>query len=372
MEFEIEQGRFLSALNLAQTVADRRATMPVLANVLLRAHVGEGKAPGRVTCMTTDMTIALTETLEADVRKAGSLTLGARHLHAVVRSLPDGKLRVTALDNHYAHIVAGKSEFRLMGMPETDFPQPPEAKGAKRFAVPAHLLADLIHKTAFSVSTDEARVNLNGALFESTGQEIVAVSTDGHRLTKLALPFVGLELPGKGVVVPRKGLLELRKVLERVQGDVQLTVTEQHLFVGTDEFTLSIKLNAVTFPPYQQVIPKQYQRRVVVARDVWLSALKRVSELAPEKTATVRVEIAEGTVRLTADNPDLGVARDEIEGELEGEALTAGFNARYLIEAAEAVDTNKLALQFQGELDPCVVVPVDGPDFVAVVMPMRI
>jgi len=372
MEFEIEQDRFLSALALAQTVADRRATMPVLANVLIRAHVGEGKSPGRVTCMATDMTIALTETLEADVRKPGSLTLGARHAYAVVRSLPGGRLRVTALDNHYAHIVAGKAEFRLMGMPETDFPQPPEVKGAKHFAVPAHLLSDLIHKTAFSVSTDEARMNLNGALFESTGQEIVAVSTDGHRLTKLALPFVGLELPGKGIIVPRKGLLELRKVLERVQGDVQLTATEQHLFVGTDDFTLSIKLNTVAFPPYQQVIHKQYQRRVTVQREAWLAALKRVSALAPEKTATVRVEVTEGTVRLMADNPDLGIARDELEGELEGEPLVAGFNARYLIEAADAVDTPKLALQFQGELDPCVVVPVDGPDFVAVVMPMRI
>ena len=370
MELEIDQARLLSALALAQTVADKRSTMPVLANVLLRAT-----SAGHLVCIATDMMIGLTESMPATVKSTGSVTVGVKHLHGVVRTLPPGSVRLRGLDNHWVQLVAGRSEFKLMGMPESDFPELPEAgKGKKALTfveVPAHVLSDLIAKTQFSVSTDEARVNLNGVLFECDGQSATMVSTDGHRLSRYTARFPGPALD-KGIIIPRKGMLEIRRMLDRVQGDVGLAVGEQHLFVRAEELAMSVKLNAVQFPPYRAVIPTSHQRRVTVPREELLGALRRAEVMAPEKTATVRLSLTKGKLELTADNPDLGVAHQELSIDYDGEALVAGFNARYLIEILEVIDGTECALEFQGELDPCVIKPVDGPDLLGVVMPMRI
>lgn len=373
MEFEIDQARFLNALALAQTVADKRSTMPVLANVLLRAS-----SEGQLVCCATDMMTSVTESIPAEIKSTGSLTVGVRHLHGVIKTLPSGDLTFKGLDNHWAQILAGKSEFKLMGMPETDFPKLPQAETGARGGKPVkfttiagHVLADLINKTQFSVSNDEARVNLNGVLFECDAETATMVSTDGHRLTKFTCPMEGPPLD-QGIIIPRKGMLEIRRVVDRVQGEVELGIGDGHLFLRAGELALSVKLNNVTFPPYKQVIPTAHERRVVLPRDELLGALRRAEVMAPEKTATVRLTLSEGKLELTADNPDLGVAHQELGVDYEGEELVAGFNARYLMEVLDAIAGDEVALEFQGELDPCVVKPVDGPDFLGVVMPMRI
>jgi DNA polymerase III subunit beta len=370
MEFEIDQVRFLSTLALAQTVADKRSTMPVLANVLI-----ETTEDGKVRCSATDMMIGLVETMPADVKSSGSITVAVRHLHGVIRTLAPGPVRVKGLDNHWVQILSNKSEFKLMGMPESDFPELPEpargGKGPKFVEIPAHAFADLVQKTAFSVSADEARVNLNGVLFECDGRTGTMVSTDGHRLTKLSVPLSGPKLD-KGVIIPRKGMLEAKRVLERISGSVEIAFSDTHLFVRAESLSLSIKLNQVTFPPYKAVIPTSHQKAAQMPREDLLSALRRAEVMAPEKTATVRLKLSNGQLELTADNPDLGVAHQELAVDYEGDSLTAGFNARYLIEALDVMDTDEVRLEFQGDLDPCVVKPVGGTDFLAVVMPMRI
>ena len=368
MEFEIDQSRFLAALGLAQTVADKRSNnIPILANVLLRAT-----KDNKLVCSATDMMISVTETIPVEVKTPGALTLGVRYLHNVVRTLPAKPLRIKGLENHWAQLNVGRSEFKLMGQAPGDFPELPDpTRGVKFTQVSGHAFADLIQKTQFSVSTDEARVNLNGVLFESNGELGTMVSTDGHRLTKLSLPLPGPKLE-RGIIIPRKGMLEIKRVLDRLNGEVGLAVDGQHLFMQANELTLSVKLNNVVFPPYEQVIPREYKRRVTALRDELIDALRRAEVMAPEKTATVRVQLDKGSLQLTADNPDLGVAHQELEIEYAGDPLVAGFNARYLIEVLEAMDTKQVHMDFQGELDPCVLRPVDGPDYLGVVMPMRI
>jgi len=366
MEFEIDQARFVSALALAQTVADKRSTMPVLANVLLRAT-----SDGHVVCAATDMMLAVTESVPATVHTPGSLTLAVRHLHDVIRSLPDGTLRLKRLDNHWAELRAPHAEFKLMGMAETDFPELPDPKGLELVPVAGHVLSDLIAKTQFSVSTDEARVNLSGVLFESAGTTATMVSTDGHRLTKFTAPFTGPALT-RPVVIPRKGMLEMRRVLDRVEGTIELAVSDQHLFLRASELTLSVKLNNVTFPPYKQVIPKDYTRLVLAERQPLLSALATVAIMAPEKTSTVRIELQPSTLQLTADDPDRGFAHVALPVEYDGEGLKAGFNARYLRDVLEAMTSERVRLEFLGELDPCVLRPDADSDYLGVVMPMRI
>lgn len=374
MEFEIDQSKFSHALAQAQTVADKRSNnMPILANVLLRAT-----KDNKLVCSATDMMISVTETIPVEVKTPGALTLGVRYLHNVVRTLPSKPLRIRGLENHWAQLSVGRSEFKLMGQAPGDFPELPDTKGVKFTRLPGHIVADLIQKTQFSVSTDEARVNLNGVLFESSGELGTMVSTDGHRLTKLSLPLTGPKLE-RGIIIPRKGMLEIKRVLDRVlarrsetPAEVDLAVSNGFLFLQTADTLLTVRLSNVVFPPYEQVVPKKYDRRVAVDRLELLSVLKRAEVMAPEKTATVRLEVGPGLIKFTADNPDLGVATQEIEVEYDGDALTAGFNANYLIEVLDAIETTKVHLDFQGALDPCVLRPVDGPDYLGVVMPMRI
>ena len=257
MEFEIDQARLLSALTLAQTVADRRSTMPVLANVLLRVT-----ADDELVCSATDMMIALTETVPCKVTSPGSLTLGVRYLHNVVRTLPAGAIKINALDNSWARIVASRSEFKLMGMPEGDFPELPDPEGVSFTELPGHKLVDLIEKTLFSVSTDEARVNLNGALFECDGKTATMVSTDGHRLTKFehALCEVpALEQRRHRAAQGHGG--DAQACIDRADGDDGASGYRRRptsfCVKADDARLLSIKLNAGRrFRPTQQVMPK--------------------------------------------------------------------------------------------------------------------
>jgi DNA polymerase-3 subunit beta len=260
-----------------------------------------------------------------------------------------------------------------MGQAPADFPALPSPKKSIKVAmVPVDALAELVDKTVFSVSTDEARGNLNGVLFESNGELGTMVSTDGHRLTKLSLPLAGPKLE-RGIIIPRKGMLEIKRILDRLGGgQVGVTVDGQHIFLQTDTMTLSVKLNNVVFPPYEQVIPKKYDRRVTADRAELVDMLTRAEVMAPEKTATVRVQLAAGSMQVTADNPDLGVAHQEIEVEYQGDPLVAGFNARYMLDILGGCESQRVTLDFQGELDPCVIRPVEGSDYLGVVMPMRI
>jgi len=370
MEFHVPQTEFSAALALANAVADRRVTgQPILGNVLITA-----RKDNNVEIAATDMTISIAEVVVAEVVKVGALTIGARYLHDVVKTLPKGKpLNVKAMENHWARLSIGRSEFKLMGQAPADFPALPSPKKSIKVAmVPVDALAELVDKTVFSVSTDETRVNLNGVLFESNGELGTMVSTDGHRLTKLSLPLAGPKLE-RGIIIPRKGMLEIKRILDRLGGgQVGVTVDGQHIFLQTDTMTLSVKLNNVVFPPYEQVIPKKYDRRVTADRAELVDMLTRAEVMAPEKTATVRVQLAPGSMQVTADNPDLGVAHQEIEVEYQGDPLVAGFNARYMLDILGGCESQRVTLDFQGELDPCVIRPVEGSDYLGVVMPMRI
>lgn len=371
IDFEIDQPRFLAAISSASSIADKRSAQVSVRDVLLTVS-----AAG-ITAQSTDMQRSLSETLSGTAHKHGAVSVPASYLASVVGTLPAKPLRVQGLDNHWVRIAVGRSEFKLMGHRADEFPDLPVADKATFTAAPAAVLRDLIDKVKFSISTDEARVNLNGALFELNGKRGTMVSTDGHRLTKysadLALPALS-----KGVIIPRRGLFDMRKLLDRCGDTVEVAIDTQHIFLRSGGIVLSIKLNNVVFPPYEQVIPQDHLRSVVAERAELAQTLHRALVMAPEKTATVRVDLAPGkkggpaVMTLTADNPDLGRCNEEIEVTMTGEPLAAGFNARYLLDVIEAMATKQVQLRFRGELDPCVVSPVDGPDYLGVVMPMRI
>jgi DNA polymerase-3 subunit beta len=367
MDFKINKMEFLRGLYLAHGIADRKSTLPILANVLLRT---EGKE--RILCAATDLNVTTLASLSARVEKEGGLTVAAKQLYEIVKGLPGDEVHVRRTEQNWAEIRAGKVEFKVVGMADRDYPKLPNAKEAETFSVDSATLRDMIAKTIFSVSQDETRQHLAGVLFESDGTIARMVSTDGHRLCK-----VGRALPGgpkfaQGILIPRKGIVEVRRALETREAPCQIGVHEGNFVLRADDVTLCVKLIEGQFPPYDQVIPKDNERAFVVSRTGFLDALKRVAIMSSDKTWGVRIGVEKGKLRIESDNPDLGAAREEIDVPYKGPSIQIGFNARYFIEVLSEIETPDVRVEFAGELDPGVVRPADGSDYVGVIMPMRL
>jgi DNA polymerase-3 subunit beta len=367
MELKIEKATLLQGLYLAQGISDRKSTMPILANVLLRTDGRE-----RLLLAATDLNITITAELPCTVESEGGLTVGARHLHDIVKSLPGDSLSMRRTENHYAEIRAGKVDYKVVGMADRDFPKLPNHREVEMHKVDAATLRDMIAKTFFSISTDETRYHLNGVLFECDGQTAKMVSTDGHRLSKVERPLGGgLDLK-QGVIIPRKGLAEIRRMLESASHQAEVGVHSGHLFVRVGEVAISVKLIEAQFPPYDQVIPKENDRVALCPRVALLDALRRISIMSSDKTWGIKFSLEKRTLKVASDNPDLGEAHEEIDVSYQGGPLTIGFNAKYFIELISEMDGDEVKLELNGELDPGLVRPANGTGYLGVVMPMRI
>jgi DNA polymerase-3 subunit beta len=367
MDFRIEKNQLLRGLYLASGIADRKSTMPILANVLLRT---DGKE--RLLCAATDLGVAVMASLPAKVETEGGLTLSARQFHEIVKGLSGDEIHLRRTEQSWAEIKAGRAEFKLVGMADREYPKLPAVGEAQLAEVEAPALRDMIGKTLFSVSLDETRQHLAGVLFECDGNLGRMVSTDGHRLSK-----VGRELPGgpklaSGVLIPRKGVGEIRRLLDGREGKCEIGVHQGHFVVRADDIALTVKLSDGQFPPYDQVIPKDNDKVFVVPREELLEALRRVSIMASDKTWGIRLGVEKGCLSIEADNPDLGTARENIEVSYKGAAVQIGFNARYFIELLSEITAPEVQIEVAGELDPAVVRPADGSDYVGVIMPMRL
>jgi DNA polymerase-3 subunit beta len=367
MEFKIRKEEFLRGLYLAHGIADRKSTLPILANVLIRT---EGK--DKLLCGATDLNVTTLVTLGARVEKEGGLTVGARQLYEIVKGLPDDEVKVRRTEQNWAEIRAGKVEFKVVGISDRDFPKLPAIQEAEVSKVDSAVLREMIAKTIFSVSLDETRQHLAGVLFESDGATARMVSTDGHRLSKVARPLPGGPKLASGVLIPRKGVIELRRAIETREAPSAIGVHDGNFVLKADDVGISVKLIDGQFPPYDQVIPKDNERAFTVSRLGFLDALRRVALMSSDKTFGVRLGLEKGKLRVESDNPDLGAAREEIDVAFKGTGVQIGFNARYFIDLLAEIETPEVRVELAGELDPAVVRPADGSDYVCVVMPMRL
>jgi DNA polymerase-3 subunit beta len=367
MEFKIRKDEFLRGLYLAHGIADRKSTLPILANVLLRT---DGK--DKLLCGATDLNVTTLVTLGAKIEKEGGLTVGARQLYEIVKGLPGDEVHVRRTEQNWAEIRAGKVEFKVVGLSDRDYPKLPAIAEAQTFKVETAALRDMIAKTIFSVSLDETRQHLAGVLFESDGAIARMVSTDGHRLSKASRPLPGGPKLAASVLIPRKGVIELRRAIETREAPVEIGIHDGNFVLKADDVGISVKLIDGQFPPYDQVIPKENERAFTVSRLGFLDALRRVSLMSSDKTSGVRIGLEKGKLRIESDNPDLGAAREEIDVAYKGAAVQIGFNARYFIDLLGEIETPEVRVELAGELDPAVVRPADGSDYVCVVMPMRL
>jgi DNA polymerase-3 subunit beta len=375
MELQIGIDEFSRALYRAQGIVEKKSTMPILASVLLEATQGEGG--GRLRVSAFDLEIGVTGTHPAEVNRTGSVALKHKELYDIVRALPEKWVVLRREANNRVRLSSGAAEFNIVGQPAEDYPPFPRAEKVSFVQVDPTALLEMIEKTQFAISADETRHNLNGVFFETGEGDVRMVATDGHRLSLVQRRLDGQFNLKRGVIVPRKGLFELRRLLSEDQtGVCELGFTETSGVFRRGDVTMVMRLIDGTFPDYQQVIPKEADRTVTVDRPRLLDTLKRMSLLSSDRsTNAVRLELQEGSLKVTSQNPDLGDAKEEIPVTYQGQPLQIGFNARYLMDVLQVVDSEQMKVELCDELSPGVLKPAGdsgGARYTAVIMPMRI
>lgn len=372
MKVSIERSALLKAMSQAQSVVERRNTIPILANVLIES---EGDS---ISFRATDLDIEVIDKAPAMVERAGATTVGAHTLHEIVRKLPDGAMVELSDDGTSGRleIKAGRSSFSLATLPKEDFPVMASSEYACNFSANAAVLRRLFDKSKFAISTEETRYYLNGVYMHASdgaeGKVLRCVATDGHRLARIdaALPEGAEELPG--VIVPRKTVNELRKLLEDDEMQIAVSVSETKIRFATPEITLTSKVIDGSFPDYTRVIPQGNTRRLEVDAAEFAQAVDRVSTVSSERSRAVKLSLDEDRLVLTVNAPDSGAAEEELAVAYGDEPLEIGFNAKYLLEIAGQVDRENAVFLFNSSGDPTLMREGNDESAVYVVMPMRV
>lgn len=367
MELQIAVDELSRALYRAQGIVEKKSTLPILSNVLLDATKEGGL---QVTAF--DLEIGVTSQHQAEVMTEGKVAVSARHLYDIVRSLPEPTLRMKVADNGFLELTCGTSHFRIVANRAEDFPALPTHEQVPFVAVQPKQLLEMIELTAFAVSTDETRHNLNGVFFEPVEGAVRMVATDGHRLNLVERPFEGAFQTTGGVIIPRKGVNELKRLLAEGGGDAELGFVDNAGIFRKPGLTLVMQLVAGTFPEYEQVIPRESSHSLLLSRTRFLDALKRVSLLSQDQMYTVKLEIEDGVLRISSQSQELGEAKEELPIDAGAGEMKIGFNARYLIDVLGAFAADEVRLELNGDLSPGVLRPADDPRTTAVVMPVRI
>jgi len=372
MKISVERGVLLKAVSQAQSVVERRNTIPILANVLIEAEGSD------VTFRATDLDIEVVDKAPAQVERAGATTVAATTLHEIVRKLPDGALVTLTADTAAGRLAveAGRSNFSLATLPKEDFPVMASSEYASNFSVEAPKLRRLFDKSKFAISTEETRYYLNGVYMHiadgDDGKALRCVATDGHRLARIDsdLPEGAADMPG--VIVPRKTVGELRKLLDDDDMKIAVSVSETKVRFATPDITLTSKVIDGTFPDYTRVIPVGNTRKMEVDASDFAKAVDRVATVSSERSRAVKLQLDEDRLVLSVNAPDSGAAEEELAVAYGDERLEIGFNAKYLLEIASQVDRENAVFMFNSSGDPTLMREGTDQSAVYVVMPMRV
>lgn len=374
MKIAIEKGELQKGLGRIQAIVEKRNSMPILANVLMRAERKGKKAELELSA--TDLEVGIRGTHAAAVETPGGVTASAKKLFEIVRELPDEVIHIATTENQYLDIRCARSQFVLAGTSAEEYPSLPEFSPGRTVRLQAAVLSTMIDRTMYATSLDETRYNLNGVYFEvlpETGK-IRMVATDGHRLSYVDRG-VGPALEGltSGVIIPRKGLAELKRLVDEEDADeIELAFEGSNGLARKGEVTLVMRLIEGEFPNYRAVVPKSAAHRLIVGADPLRHALRRVAILSTERSRAVRVQVGGGRLTMSSSNPELGEAQEELDVDYSGPVLKLGFNAGYLQEALVATRAKEVEIAFQDETSPIQLRPTDDDDTLAIIMPMRL
>ncbi len=375
MELSVGKTDLQKELQLCQGVVEKRSTIPILSNVLLKA------ADGRLQIAATDLDVTILSSCAARVTTPGGVTIEAKRLFDIVRSLPDEDVHFTLQENNSILVESGTAKFRLLGLPAEDYPTLPTVNVTDAYTIPLDELKTMVGKVKFAITHEETRFQLNGALLKVQPNKMEMVATDGHRMALINFPS-GVSGKGKKgvdltILVPRKALDEILRLESGEDGSVQFGVSDNQLFFEAGDRRLLARMIDVNFPNYMEVISRDNDRRVMVDRERLLATLKRISLVANERTRAVRFDFAPGKLTVSSTNPELGDARETVPIDYAGAPFFVGLNAAYVMDFLSATDTQSVSLDLKDENSQCIGRPAstaeDLPyDYLYVVMPMRL
>jgi DNA polymerase-3 subunit beta len=369
MEINISKETFLKGLHLIQSIVEKRNTMPILANALIRT------TDNSIEIVATDLEVGIKETVDAEIKTEGAITLSARKLFEIVKEVPTDELTLKKKENNWVEIMSGKAVFNMVGIAPEDFPSFPSYEDVNFMEIEAEVLKGMIEKTIISVSSDETRYNLNGVFFEGIANTgIRLVSTDGHRLalSEQEVDRQNVEIAEKGHIIPRKGVQEFKKLIEEGDGPVKLGFQDNRAILKRGEVVVVVRLIEGEFPDYRPVIPSLSENLIGINREAFIKSLKRISILSDEKTRGVKFDFRRGELTISTTNPGIGEAKESLEIDYDGNEISAGFNARYIIDFLNVMKEERITLSITDELSAALIKDGDSDGFKSVVMPMRI
>jgi DNA polymerase III subunit beta len=363
MKVSITKEKLLEGLHQVQNVVSTRTTLPILSNVLFQANGKE------IHLTTTDLDVGVRGSCEAEVDKAGATTLPARRLFNIVRELPSSEIQIDVDGKNTASIRSGQSFFKILGLPEDEFPPLPKFEDAKTVTISQKALHDGLRKTSYAISTDETRYVLNGVLFSFKDNKLTLVATDGRRLAMLDIE---LEFPRShetDIIVPTKAVTELQRLLT-AEGEVKVSVGSGQIAFDLNKTLLVSKLIEGNYPNYRQVIPSEAKERVTLERETFLNSLRRVSLLASDKSNSIKLNFSKNNIDITANTPEVGEAKESLAVQYKGREFSIAFNPEFLMAPLRALTEDEVFLDLIDEMSPGVL-KIQTP-FLYVLMPMRI
>ncbi|MCA6062165.1 DNA polymerase III subunit beta [Thalassolituus marinus] len=366
MKFVISREALLRPLQLVAGVVEKRQTLPVLSNVLLEVEGQQLSLTG------TDLEVELVGRVTLDeVGQEGEITVPAKKLMDICRSLPDGAQIEVEQEEQRVNVRSGRSRFTLSTLPATEFPNVENIAGEQSFALEQSALRRVIDRTSFAMAQQDVRYYLNGMLFEVTPNSLRTVSTDGHRLATCNVAISGPDT-AQQIILPRKGVLELAKLLTDPESSVSLSLSTNHLRARTDNFTFTSKLVDGKFPDYNRVIPKNGSNVMLADRTELRQVFNRTAILSNEKYRGVRMVLEQDLVKVFANNPEQEEAEESLAVQYAGDAMEMGFNVSYLQDVMGVLDTQLVKMTLSDPNSSALLEEPEGGDAMYVVMPMRL
>jgi DNA polymerase-3 subunit beta len=371
MEITVSKFELLRELTATQGVVERKTTIPILSNYLFEA------GGDRLSLTATDLDLSLRTSCAAKVKKEGSCTIPARKLHDYVKLLPDADITIKLLENHWVSIRCGRSNTKMVGMARSNFPSLPVFPSAGVVKIPAQVLRSMIAKTGFAIASEESRYTLNGALMVLKPESIVMVATDGHRLAHIERAgekFEGVSGELK-TLVPKKAMDELKSLLDSTDAEeIEFAKDESTLFFRIGPRLLTSRQLTGQFPNYEAVLPKDNSKSINLHGGELSAAISRVAQFADERSRAVRIKLEKGELKLSASSTETGESEDTIEADYDGDVLTIGFNAQYILDFLKAVGSGDVKLELKDAQSAGQLRPAENEEYKYryIVMPMRI
>lgn len=365
MELLFEKENLVKAIQVVQGVAAGRNTLPILSNVLIDA------TSDQIVIASTDLEVGIRMVVPGTITDGGAITLSARKLAEIARELPPAEIKFSTTGNDRIEIVCAQGTYKMIGLPDDEFPNLPTIQD-DFFTIEGEVLQSMIYKTEFAASTDETRYFLNGLYFYLTAEITQMVATDGRRLAIASSdPLTPTPQTPMGIIVPLKAVREIAKTFAESQA-VRLCLRENQIIFADDVATLTSRLVEGEYPKYEQIIPKDNDGQVIFDVELFFSALRRVALFANPKNYSIRLDIHENTVKISAKTPEFGEAEETVELKSSNGEIEIAFDARFIMDVLRHIQTEEVAMEFKDPLSAVVLKPVGEDNHLGLIMPMRL